>query len=96
MFVVLVDFDLVPGSATAFMPLMQTQARTSLAREPGCHRFDVCVDETDANRVVLYEIYEDRAAFDDHLASAHFVEFDTAVAPFVAGKSVRIMTLANS
>jgi (4S)-4-hydroxy-5-phosphonooxypentane-2,3-dione isomerase len=37
------------------------------------------------------EVYDDRAAFDAHLAAAHFKRFDAAVAPMVASKAVRIL-----
>ncbi|MEM7522936.1 MAG: antibiotic biosynthesis monooxygenase [Pseudomonadota bacterium] len=37
----------------------------------------------------LYEVYDDAAAFDAHLASDHFKDFDAAVAPMVAAKTVR-------
>lgn len=91
MYVVLVEFRLHPGSAEAFMPLIRKQARTSLERESGCHRFDICVDAENAENVLLYEVYDDRAAFDVHLESPHFIEFDRAVASLVAEKSVRTM-----
>ncbi len=78
------------------MPLMRTQARTSLEREAGCHRFDICTSEDSARKVILYEVYDDRAAFDLHLASAHFREFDAAVSAMIAAKSVRILDLDDN
>lgn len=93
MLVVLVEFDLNEGTVDAFMPLMRKQARTSLDAEPGCHRFDICSAPEDPSRVLLYELYDDRQAFDTHLASAHFRSFDAEVAPMVAAKSVRFLTL---
>ena len=38
--------------------------------------------------VLLYEIYTDRAAFDAHLASPHFLAFDTATRDIVTKKTV--------
>ena len=74
----------------AMMPTaMIANARTSLAEEPGCHQFDVCTDPARPDEVFLYERYTDRAAFDDHLASAHFKAFDARVAPMIAAKEVR-------
>jgi quinol monooxygenase YgiN len=37
---------------------------------------------------VLYEIYRDRPAFEDHIRTPHFAAFDSAVASLVASKSV--------
>ena len=91
MIAVIVDFELVPGKVNEFMPLMQLQAKNSMSREPGCVQFDICTDTSAPDHVFLYEIYEDRAAFDDHLASDHFKEFDAAVAEMISAKKARIM-----
>ena len=45
-------------------------------------------------RVFLYEIYDDRAAFDAHLASPHFRAFDAEVGPWVQDKQVETGELA--
>jgi len=41
---VVVTLALVRGSTSQFMPLIQTNAAKSLADEPECHRFDVCLN----------------------------------------------------
>jgi (4S)-4-hydroxy-5-phosphonooxypentane-2,3-dione isomerase len=87
-FAIIVDFRLKPGARPAFRKLIDTNARTSANREPGCRRFDVLEPQGETDRIVLYEIYDDLAAFDAHLASAHYAEFDAASAPLVTGKSV--------
>ena len=42
--------------------------------EPGCRRFDVVEPPGEADRILLYEIYDDRAAFEAHLKTPHFAE----------------------
>jgi autoinducer 2-degrading protein len=86
MFVVVVWFDLTPGSAEAFRPLILRNAAESL-KEPGCRQFDVCFTD-DGRRSFLYEVYQDRAAFDAHKATAHFKTFDQASRSLVAKKTV--------
>lgn len=90
MIAVCVTFDLKPGHSEAFMTLMQAQAKNSLGLEPGCHHFDVCTRGDVDDQVFLYELYTDRAAFNAHLASEHFLTFDAAVSDMIAGKSVAI------
>lgn len=89
MFVVTVRFDLRPESFADFMPLMRDNARRSLEREPGCRVFDVCTEPAGGPSVFLYEVYDDRAAFDAHLASAHFQAFDAATSAMIVAKSVQ-------
>ena len=90
---VLVEIDLIDGRKADFMPIMRAQAQNSLVREKACHRFDICLSEEMPNRLFLYEVYDDRAAFEAHLATPHFLEFDAAVAGMIAAKSARILDL---
>ena len=89
MYIVTVEFTIHPERMAAFMPLMVDNARASREQEPGCRQFDVCLDPAAPNIVYLYEVYDDRAAFDAHLATAHFRRFDAAVGDMVAAKAVR-------
>lgn len=82
------DFRLKPGSRAAFRRLVDDNAIASTREEPGCLRFDVLEPTGERERVVLYEIYDDRAAFDAHLKTAHFAAFDTASTAYVAEKTV--------
>ena len=89
MYAVCVNFQLKPGKAADFMPLMLNNARTSLRDEPDCHQFDVATDTNNPDAIFLYELYTNRAAFDVHLASAHFNTFDAEVGPMIADKIIQ-------
>lgn len=91
MYVVIVDFKLKPEYTNAFHACIDVNARASVADEPGCQQFDVCVDPQDRTSIFLYEIYDDRAAFEAHLKTPHFAVFDKESAPWVASKVVRIL-----
>lgn len=93
-FVVVVDFRLRPGMAERFRALIVENARASVRDEPGCRQFDVVIPRGDPDRVVLYEIYDDRPAFDAHVATPHYASFDRESAPLVASKSVILGDLA--
>jgi quinol monooxygenase YgiN len=88
MFVVSVHFTIREGFEEAFMSAMKAQARQSVDLEAGCHHFDVCIDPEAGNSVLLYELYEDRDAFDLHLESDHYQAFAGQVGPWVADKRV--------
>jgi len=85
-FVITVDFELHDGVMAQFMPLMVDNADKSRTLEPGCDRFDVLVPGQGGNHVFLYEIYQDRAAFEAHLKSAHFLEFAQKTKPLIKGR----------
>ena len=89
MYVIAVTFLATEADKERFVVRVRQQARDSLEREPGCHQFDVCVDPGDARRVFLYELYDDEAAFQAHLASDHFKDFDRTTAGWFEDKQVQ-------
>ncbi|WP_033068255.1 putative quinol monooxygenase [Thalassospira australica] len=88
MFAVIVRFEIWSHSVAKFKDLVLKQAANSLKLEDACSQFDVVQDASDPSVFYLYEIYDDRAAFDVHLASAHFKQFDTEAQPMIARKEV--------
>ena len=88
MYVVTVEFGIDPAQWAQFMPLMVENARRSRTGEPGCRQFDVCVDPARPGTVFLYELYDDRAAFDAHLASPHFKAFAAATEKMIVNRHV--------
>ena len=87
-YAVWVEFDLLPQHVAEFRTAVLLNARTSVATESGCLRFDVLEPVPSAPRVFLYEIYGDEAAFKAHLATAHFQVFDRQSMPWIARKAV--------
>jgi quinol monooxygenase YgiN len=96
MYVITVDFVLHAQHTGAFMPLMLENARVSRETESGCRRFDVCRDPARPECVFLYEMYDDRAAFEAHLMTAHFKTFDELTKSMVESKAVHSYELMNS
>ena len=87
-YVIMVDFRLRPGAMASFRRLIDDNARASAKFELGCQRFDVLVPKEGADRIMVYEIYDDRAAFEAHLKTPHFASFNTASAALVSAKTV--------
>jgi autoinducer 2-degrading protein len=85
---VLVEFIVHENHRQAFIQRVQQQAKDSLALEDECHYFDVCTDDANPARIVLYEIYGDTAAFELHLASDHFHRFDKDVSDWVISRDI--------
>jgi len=88
LFVIFVDFHLKPGVRQQFRRLIDINADASVRNEPGCLQFDVLEPEGEDDRVLLYEIYRDKAAFDEHLRSEHFRIFASASEGLCLEKSV--------
>jgi quinol monooxygenase YgiN len=67
-----------PETRDAFVAAIKAQAEASLEFELGCVRFDVCEDVDDADHFLLYEVYEDEAAFKAHRETEHFARWAEA------------------
>ena len=87
MFAVTVTFVVKEQHIGDFEDVMKAQAINSLTREVGCHHFDVCFDSSDKSRVFLYELYTDKAAFEAHLKTDHFLNFDSTVKDWLISKT---------
>ena len=85
--VLLVELEIAPGSMGRFLDLAAEHARLTLAEEPGCLVFDVV--QEDATRVVLYEVYRDRAAVEAHAARPQLARFKEQTADMVSGRRRR-------
>ncbi|WP_430474377.1 putative quinol monooxygenase [Thalassospira lucentensis] len=95
MFTVLVRFEIWSHSISKFEELVVKQAKNSLMLEADCSVFDVVHDAADPSVFYLYELYSDRGAFDLHLASDHFKQFDLDAQPMIARKEVWLGSKLN-
>jgi (4S)-4-hydroxy-5-phosphonooxypentane-2,3-dione isomerase len=86
-YVVAVTFRAKPEFRTQFRTAMIENATASRTREPGCRTFDVC-ENADGSEIFLYEIYDDEAAFQAHLATDHYRRFSAQVADWVEHKQI--------
>ena len=83
-----VEFRIKPAHVEAFALAIVDNARASRDTESGCRQFDVCRDPADAGVFFLYELYDDEAAVQAHLQSAHFMQFARETADWVERKTV--------
>ena len=95
MYVITVEFLVKQAFLQQFLSAMHEQANNSLKLENQCHHFDVVVSTDNPCRIFLYEIYADKVAFDQHLASDHFIEFNASVSGWVANKTVNSWTFVD-
>ncbi len=96
MVVVTVTFTVNSPHIEAFRRAVTTQARNSLTRETGCHRFDVSVDPQTPDRFFLYEIYTDDGAFEAHRQTDHYRQFSATVSDWVVDKSLATWQLITN
>ena len=80
MYVIIAPIQIREGHKEQFIQAIIEDAKGSVNDEPGCLRFDVIQDAGDENRIWLYEVYQDEAAFQAHTQAPHFIKFRDATA----------------
>ncbi len=90
MHVVVVFMEAERGRQDDMRTALIDYAQTCLEREPGCRRYDVCLDPVEGTSFLLYQIYDDEAAYLAHRELPHYAEFRTLVDPWT--RSRRVLT----
>jgi autoinducer 2-degrading protein len=88
MHVVVVFLEAERGSEAELRDALRRHARTCLEKEPGCHRYDVSIDPVDGSAFLLYQIYDDEAAYLAHRELPHYAEFRTLADPWTRRRRV--------
>src|SRR5262249_60721393 len=63
LFALVVSLKVKPDKRDQFLAAAEDDSTCSVRDEPGCLRFDVLQDQSDANHFYFYEVYLDEAAF---------------------------------
>ena len=79
MYIIMAPIQIKAGHKEEFIAAMLDDARGSVNDEPGCFRFDVIQDGADPNRIWLYEVYVDEAAFQAHVQTPHLIKWRDTV-----------------
>ena len=80
MHIVLVRLTVRPEGAEEFERALVHNAKESVAKDPGCLRFDVSQEYDDPSKWILYEIYDTPDAHAAHRQSPHFLAFADVMA----------------
>lgn len=84
---IIATLELEPGTRADLLPILLRHRERCLRDEPGTLAFDVLVLDKEPDRLMLYERYTDRAAFDAHLKGASFVQATQEAGPRLKGMS---------
>ena len=95
MHIVLVLVTIRPELREEFERALLHNARESVAKDPGCLRFDVSQGQDEPAKWILYEAYDTPAAHAAHRQSRHFLDYDEVASRAVVDKTVIKATAAH-
>ena len=90
-YVVIAELTVSPERLGDLIAHSLEDGRDSVANEPGCQQFDVHVPVDGSPTVVLYEVYDDRAAFEAHLQMPHFFRWRDATQGWITDRRVSLL-----
>jgi len=90
-FVLQVDIRIRPENVDAFMAKLAENAAAARS-EPACRQFDVLVDPKDRTAVMLYEVYDDEKAFEEHQQRPAFRKYMDEAVPLLASRQRHVWT----
>jgi quinol monooxygenase YgiN len=93
--VLVVEYNIKPECRDAYLARIRRHRRDVLANEPGCKAFNILTTEEDPNRVLLYEVYADAAAFDAHGKTPYMANYRTETEPMAASRVRHLCGFAN-
>ncbi len=78
-FVVIAMLEVAAEHKAEFLEMCRLDSVGSTTSEPGCRQFDLLTSDEAPDEVVLFEVYDDKSAFDHHLTTPHYKTFAAAV-----------------
>jgi len=88
LFIAAVEYDVMPGKVDDFLAAVNENAAASV-KEPGCRELNVTVSQKDPNHVFIFEVYDNAAAAEAHLATEHFKKYKAATKDLVVRRQVQ-------
>lgn len=92
LFVLIAELQVTPESVEKFIPLILSNANTSVHSERGCMQFDVTQQTDDPTKFALYEVYADPTAFELHGKMPHVQDFAAKAKDMIVARSSRRLT----
>ena len=93
--VLVVEYQIKPECRDAYLARIRRHRRDVLANEPGCKAFNILTTDEDPNKVLLYEVYADAAAFDAHGKTPYMADYRTETEPMSERRVRHLCGFAN-
>jgi (4S)-4-hydroxy-5-phosphonooxypentane-2,3-dione isomerase len=85
--VIMGTIEVAPGNRAQVLPLLMAHRARCLKDEPGTLQFEVMIPREDESRILIYEVYQDDAAFEVHRNAASITQWRQET----AGMAVKVI-----
>lgn len=92
MMIRLAAIEIEPAFLKEYLEILKIESEASVRLEPGVICIYPMFEKERPNEIRLLEIYADKAAYESHLKSPHFIEYKTSTASMV--KSLELIEMS--
>ena len=78
------ELEIFPQYLTEYKAILQEEAAASIAKEPGVIVIFPMAEAEHPTKLRILEIYANKAAYESHLKTPHFLHYKTSTAKMVA------------
>jgi (4S)-4-hydroxy-5-phosphonooxypentane-2,3-dione isomerase len=86
--VLVVEYDIVPAEIDKYLTAIK-ELGAAAVKEPGCRQLSIAVSQKDSNHLLLFEAWDNAAAFDAFLATDLFKKYQATVGNMIAKRDIR-------
>jgi quinol monooxygenase YgiN len=86
--ILVVEYDIVPAEIDKYLAAIKALGAAAV-KEPGCRQLSIAVSQKDPNHVLLFEAWDNTAAFDAFLATDLFKKYQATVGSMIAKRDIR-------
>ena len=86
--ILVVEYDIVPAEIDKYLAAIKALGAAAV-KEPGCRQLSIAVSQKDPNHVLLFEAWDNAAAFDAFLATDLFKKYQATVGNMIAKRDIR-------
>jgi (4S)-4-hydroxy-5-phosphonooxypentane-2,3-dione isomerase len=86
--ILVVEYDIVPAEIDKYLTAIK-ELGTAAVKEPGCRQLSIAVSQKDPNHVLLFEAWDNAAAFDAFLATDLFKKYQATIGNMIAKRDIR-------
>ena len=86
--ILVVEYDIVPAEIDKYLTATK-ELGAAAVKEPGCRQLSIAVSQKDPNHVLLFEAWDNAAAFDAFLATDLFKKYQATVGNMIAKRDIR-------
>ncbi len=90
-----VAFGAAEGRKDDLIAALKGHAQRTMDNEDGCIRFDVLIPRSGDADIMLYELYRDQAALDEHASSDRLAAFREETKDLVGTRHITITEVQN-